>query len=99
VRQQGLRRRADQAMRICVPATGWAIEAHQPAALVVGLKLCEDCAGRFDGKQFLRDNQNIREIFEILLQDKPDFERAFAQALPLDHPDVLMLERGAQRAH
>lgn len=85
---------ATHAVKVCVPATGWPINMHQPATLTVPFKCCRDHVRRFDIQEFFRLNPKLAEVFRILLKGKcpPDFERAFVEPIPLDDPDLLKLE-------
>lgn len=81
-----------------MPAMDWPIDAHQPAQMIMGLKCCLDHTREFNPQEFFDQNPKLKEVFRVLLQGKqpPDFARAYIEALPLDHPDVLRLENAGQ---
>lgn len=79
--------------RLCVPAQGWPIDAHQPLAMVIKLPLCQHHKAKAAAHEFVETEQQ-RAVFAYMAKGKigPDYARAFFEWLPLTHPDYLMLK-------
>lgn len=77
---------------IHVPAQGWPKGTHQPARMIVGIKVCTDCFARITVEELLSDQ--VREVVKTFLRGMapPAFDRATIERLALDHPQVLALD-------
>lgn len=82
----GCTRPASKALTINVPAKGWPVSLHQPIRMVLGLRLCRQCAAEATPAEFLTDD--MRRATEITCRAskkaEPDFDRAFISPISLD---------------
>lgn len=85
------------AVSVRVPALGWSLEAHTPLSLVMPVKLCRDHFAELTPATFVTDDirKRVAEVLSALGRTAPDFERAWLEHLPLDHPEVLQLDASA----
>lgn len=84
----GCTRSATKALSINVPAKGWPISLHQPARVVIGLRLCRQCAAEAKAEDFLTFDTVIKPTLEGMcrasMKAEPDFDRAFISPISLD---------------
>jgi hypothetical protein len=84
--------------KICVPATGWPIDQHNPISVVMGLKLCLKHTRAFRAKETLglKGEHTMRKVIEVMAKSyggvPPDFARAFVQPISIDSPEGRALE-------
>lgn len=101
--REGCERAATHIPRVNVPATGHALDTHQPIGLCLNLKLCKDHALDFSAAGQFGPGApgDLRKIIEIMCagRARPDFDRAFTTALRLDHPEALALEKAMASKH
>ncbi len=71
-------REAECAIAINVPAKGCPIPEHDPLRMVVGLQLCDICAGEEKAESYL-SLPGYKDIFLVAAKGlaPPDFDRAF----------------------
>lgn len=86
------------APKLMVPATGYALEAHQPMGLSMGAVICDAHFATLDAHEMLEKNPRLVEIFEHLAKDKapPDFKRAYLQRLAVDSEEFLVLQKASE---
>lgn len=103
--EEGCPHAAKNALKICVPALGWARDLHKPMECIFGLKLCPTHAAKYGADNFLgaqlsEEEGNMRQIFWTVArgQFEPDFDRAFIELISLNSKEYIMFESmGAQK--
>lgn len=85
----GCTREATHFPKLCVPAIGWPIDAHQPISAVLGVKLCRDHAKAFPpaNKQTPEVRKAIEAAARMMRKAPPDFARSFIQPIRIDCPE------------
>lgn len=97
----GCGRPATHAPKICVPATGWPIDLHQPLSAILMLKVCrQHVAEAFHPTENFKPGSPLRTVFEVLARGKvpPDFARAFVTPIRLDSDEFQSFERAQAKA-
>lgn len=107
--RNGCKREATHYPKVCVPATGFPIEGHQPLDCVVSLPCCIAHARKFDVNVFLNTPHpsnpalNFKSVFQVMAAGRtpPDFARAWVEPIPLtsELAQNLMKQSGAQVAN
>ncbi len=84
---------ATSALKICVPATGYPIESHQPISIFLGVKICLKHAAEVTAQEWLKDNR-MRQMLTMAAAGRaaPDFDRAWLKVLALNDPELLAYE-------
>lgn len=97
---QGCDAEATHNPKIMVPATGHAIDTHQPLSAMFTLKCCLEHCKQFDVQGFLnqpspKGHHTNKIIFEMLARGRtaPDFERAFVQPVPMDSDEAKTFQK------
>lgn len=55
---------ATHGIKICIPAIGEPIDQHAPFTCCLGMNLCHQCAREFPVVDFLKGNDQMREMFD-----------------------------------
>lgn len=92
-------RKATAAPKFIVPAKYVALDAHNPASALLGLKLCKDHFDELKIEDFLNDD--FRESMTEALKGKypPDFDRAFFKKVKLDSFEYIEFENFRNRGN
>lgn len=93
--REGCTAEAKFAPKICVPAQGHAIDAHQPIGVVVGVKCCPTHLYQFPVQDMIAIGA-IRFALMSLCQSHgraaPDFARAFVEPVALESAEFAQFE-------
>lgn len=85
--------RAQYVPKICVPPTGYAVEANLHVSVIIGLPLCEDHMVILLPEQIF--NTQTRAVIDAFTRNKvqPDYNRAFLLPLQMNTPEYASWER------
>lgn len=97
----GCANEAEFAPALNIPATGYAIDAHQPVKMTTNLRLCATCIEQFTIEDMLNNDTKamISRSLAATQRVPPDFERAFLTKLRLDSDEFKQFERHAGNRH
>lgn len=86
---------ATHAIRVNIPAKGFAIDSHTPMRLTLGLELCLKHAKGFKVNDFLTDQfkQTVTDAARAQNRVDPDFKRAFITPILLTDPEYCVMKR------
>lgn len=95
--RQGCGKAAQFAPEIYVPGIGVPVESRKWPSVILGLKLCGEHAATFDAKEIVQEGMPMQTAFKVAFNlnpnFKPDFDRVFVNAIPLDGERFGMFER------
>lgn len=103
--QPGCAEAATHHPQIHIPALGWPINMHEPASLIMGLKLCHYHCSQAPAQDLLGspdDEKGIRGVVKIMTRWKvpPDFTRAYVTCVSIDSDEGrLFAEMNAKNPH
>ena len=76
---------ATHALRLSVPAKGYARDAHTPITMVVDIRLCERHARAAQPRDLITKKlkENTKDLLKALRYAPPDFDRAWVDLIEL----------------
>lgn len=94
---KGCKREALFGVKVCTPATGFAIDLHTPLTMLLGVKLCREHFEELDVAELVKDPK-MREIIRIQARAcgsmvPPDFARTFKERVRLGSAEWQRFER------
>lgn len=105
--KKGCKAEGKWAIKINVPATGWAIDLHQPLVAIVDLALCDACFAKTTLDSIL--GPQLMEIFHVQARCAtiasggdpqravpPDFARAWLSKVSINSNEVRLTRRGKE---
>lgn len=94
---EGCPHEATVAPKVNVPATGWAIDLHQPLAVLFAFKVCRDHFEEFKQQFTWHGNDPLRRAIELAARAchkaAPDFDRVFVSSVKLASDEFAQFER------